>query len=92
MTKEQLLKFIRIRNRSEFTSNLQFGIDADEAGFKVEELGSPSRTWDESGQANGYRWETPFGELRERWFKLALFDRAGEQVFPGQINVGLRVD
>jgi hypothetical protein len=65
MKKEQLLRFIEIRNASGFSSNLQFSIDAGEAGFKVEELGQAFRQWGEDGQINGYRWDTPYGVLVE---------------------------
>lgn len=60
MTKDQLLRFIDIRNRSGFSSNLQFGIDADEAGFDVKDLGQAYRR-----PAGGYRWDTPHGALVE---------------------------
>lgn len=60
MTKEQLLRFIRIRNASGFSSNLQFASDATEVGFKVEALGQVCRR-----PAGGYRWETKHGVLIE---------------------------
>jgi hypothetical protein len=63
MTKEQLERFIAIRNKSGFASNLQFSIDADEAGFKVAELGTPTKVG--LKQAPAYHWETPHGTLIE---------------------------
>lgn len=60
MTKEQLLRFCRIRNASEFSSNLQFSIDADTAGFNVRELGQAVKR-----EVGGYRWETEHGVLIE---------------------------
>ncbi len=75
MTKEQLKHFIKVRNESGFTSNLQFGIDADECGFKVEELGTPHRI--KGAGINfytGWSWDTPHGELREIHGNLSLVD------------------
>lgn len=39
ITLEKLLKFIKIRNESNFQTNLQFTFDAHEAGFDISELG-----------------------------------------------------
>lgn len=66
MTLEQLQKFIRIRNRSGFQGNLQFQIDAKEAGFPVSELGAVART------NSGFEWVTPHGRLIEERGKLRL--------------------
>lgn len=60
MTKEQLRRFVEIRNASGFSSNLQFAFDATEAGFDVSELGTAERR-----SAGGYRWKTPHGLLLE---------------------------
>lgn len=65
MTRKQLQKFCDIRNASEFASNLQFQIDLEEAGLSLEVIGQAYRVWDENGQVNGYRWDTPVGVLRE---------------------------
>jgi hypothetical protein len=67
VTKEQLLRFVKIRNASGFSSNLQFGIDAQEAGFDVKELGTPERGWHapEREDEGGYRWQTAHGTLVE---------------------------
>lgn len=66
MTREQLLRFVRTRNESEFNSNLQVWSDADACGFKVEELGEVEKL----GEGH-YRWRTPHGALIEnpdgRW-------------------------
>ena len=60
MTKEQLLKFIKIRNASGFQSNLQFEFDAREAGFDAKDLGHVAKV------DNGlYEWKTPHGVLVE---------------------------
>lgn len=59
MTKKQLEKFIRIRNNSQFSSNLQFQIDCNTAGFNVSDLGTATPV------VNGYEWITPFGKLIE---------------------------
>lgn len=60
MTRDQLLQFVETRNRSAFSSNLQFSIDAKEAGFDVQDLGQAYRR-----PAGGYRWDTPHGALIE---------------------------
>lgn len=74
MTKEQLLRFVEIRNASGFSSNLQFAIDAEEAGFKVEELGQAYKR-----AAGGYRWETPHGVLIEHGWAGMLLVPPGER-------------
>lgn len=55
----KLKRFVTTRNKSGFSSNLQFGIDADECGFSVADLG-PVEKYDW-----GYSWQTPFGRLIE---------------------------
>ena len=60
LNKSNLLKFVRIRNESGFSSNLQFSIDAGEAGFDVDELGAVTKNDD-----GGYEWQTPHGRLVE---------------------------
>lgn len=67
MTKKQLTRFIAIRNKSGFASNLQFSIDATEAGFDVEELGSCA-----ARDEGGYQWNTPHGRLIEYGGVLTL--------------------
>jgi hypothetical protein len=63
---QNLKKFISIRNKSSFHSNLQFGIDLEEAGIKMEELGELIKTED------GYMWKTLYGDLVETNGKLEL--------------------
>jgi hypothetical protein len=67
MEKEQLLSFIKRRNESLFQSNLQFQIDAECSGFKVEELGKPEKISEYE-----YIWHTKFGRLLESFGKLSL--------------------
>lgn len=74
MTKDQLLAFIRIRNASCFNSNFQFAADAEEAGFKVEELGQAYKR-----PAGGYRWETEYGVLIEHGWAGMLLVPPGER-------------
>lgn len=66
-TKKQVEKFIKLRNKSEFSSNMQFHIDADACGFKVEDLGDVVKVG-----PGEYVWTLPFGKLREHLGKLAL--------------------
>lgn len=72
MTKQQLLKFIKTRNSSDYSSNLQFQIDAEYCGFKVRDLGKP-----EQRNINGigvWTWNTPFGCLVEVGRSIDLYD------------------
>jgi hypothetical protein len=69
-TREQLLEFIKRRNASPFSSNLQFRIDAAECGFDAADLGMP-----EVGETDGlttYVWRTPHGRLVEMGGFLTL--------------------
>lgn len=60
-TKKQIGRFIKIRNASGFSSNLQFSIDAREAGFDVNDLGEAFKL-----EEGGYGWSTPHGQLIEK--------------------------
>lgn len=60
MTRKQLDKFIKARNKSGLSTNLQFTIDAKEAGFSINKLGRATKTGHRS-----YSWNTPFGLLTE---------------------------
>ena len=71
MTKQQLEKFIKIRNKSDFSSNLQFEIDAHSADLKISELGKSKKVITEEGYED-YVWKTPFGTLREHQGALSL--------------------
>ncbi len=71
-TREQLLAFIRARNASPFSSNLQFRIDADECGFNPADLGMPEVT--ETEGLKTYVWRTPHGRLVEMGGFLSLED------------------
>lgn len=57
MTATQLSRFIHLRNKSPFQSNLQFEIDAQRAGFDSKELGTAIKT------DTGYEWR-----LKDGWF------------------------
>ncbi len=63
MTKEQLEKFIKIRNESPFNSNMQFQIDANAAGFDNKELGEAQKI--DFNDGYGWQWITPHGRLIE---------------------------
>jgi hypothetical protein len=69
MTKEQLERFIEIRNSSQFSSNLQFAIDCDSAGFSVDDLGPAERL-----PGGGWYWDTPHGRLTEKHGHVELED------------------
>jgi hypothetical protein len=59
----QLEKFVKVRNRSGFSSNLQFAFDAEACGFDVKDLGEPVKVGVPGSAA--YHWETPHGTLIE---------------------------
>lgn len=71
MTKAQLEKFIKIRNKSDYQSNLQFLIDARSCGLDLKELGNPKRQKNEDGFED-FVWGTPFGKLVEHYGELSL--------------------
>jgi hypothetical protein len=57
MTKRQIERFIRKRNKSPFASNLQFQIDEKDCGIK---LGPATKVRD-----GLYEWKTRFGKIVE---------------------------
>ena len=60
-TKQQLTRFVALRNKSGFASNLQFAFDAKECGFDVDDLADAIKV-----EGGGYRWHTEHGLLIER--------------------------
>lgn len=67
LTVDTLQRFVRIRNRSQHPSNLQFAIDAEAAGFTVDDLGRCT-----TPEPGVYVWDTPCGRLIERHRRLSL--------------------
>lgn len=68
LTKAKVEKFIRIRNKSRFNSNLQFQIDAQEAGIRMDDLPKA-----EPLEIGAYAWDLgKLGRLVERNGKLIL--------------------
>ena len=67
-----ILKFIRLRNSSEFDSNLQFQLDMDAAELKLKDIGKAVKFTDFDKQEVGWCWETPFGTLKEAGGKMSL--------------------
>lgn len=63
ITKQQLERFVRARNKSDFGTNFQFISDAHACGFDAKELGRPFVIKVNGFQ--GYEWETSCGRLRE---------------------------
>jgi hypothetical protein len=56
LTLKKLERFVKVRNKSQFSNNLQFGLDADGCGFDVADLGSPRKySW-------GYVWVPTFSD------------------------------
>lgn len=69
VTKAKLERFIKVRNKSMFSSNLQFQIDLDECGLTLADIGQAVRR-DEG--AGGFMWATPCGKLIEERGELRL--------------------
>lgn len=67
MTLTQLKKFVTIRNKSMFSSNLQFQVDLEEAGLTFEDIGPAHKEAE-----NIYRWDTPVGTLYEHGGTLSI--------------------
>jgi hypothetical protein len=64
LTKKQLDRFVNIRNKSGFGSNLQFEFDASECGFSIDDLGEVE-VFTIDG-LKGYQWkpQTTLGPTR----------------------------
>lgn len=56
----KIVRFVKLRNKSGFASNLQFQIDLEECGLKMEDLGKVQKMGN-----NFYRWIVGKGELIE---------------------------
>jgi hypothetical protein len=70
LTKDQIEKFIKVRNSALHNSNLQFSIDAGTCGFKVMDLGKGTQIEDR------YEWTIPeVGILREQYGSLSLIEK-----------------
>lgn len=67
LTEAKLKRFVKVRNESEFNSNLQFWSDATDCGFCIKELGDPEKV-----DVGHYRWKTPFGDLVEQYGKCRI--------------------
>lgn len=72
MTREQLLRFVEMRNRSGFASNLAFQVDADYCGFRAEDLGEVEHDIEVGTGQDIWRWHTKWGVLEERYGQLTL--------------------
>lgn len=59
-TRKQIERFVRIRSKAEFNSNLQFIADAREAGFSVADLPKVEKCDDGS-----YQWTLSHGTMSE---------------------------
>lgn len=69
MNLKQMQKFVKLRNRSSFNTNLQFMIDMDECGIEAKELENCTNLNDRIG----CWWDTPVGVLVELHGKLTLY-------------------
>lgn len=67
LTVAKLEKFVNRRNKSEFSSNLQFQIDIEACGFRIKDLGDVKKTDD-----GIYYWLTPYGMLVECGGRMSL--------------------
>lgn len=73
ITQKKLERFIKMRNKSGFQSNLQFQFDADACGLKVADFGPVTKH-----EEGFYSWDTPCGRLIERFGKMWLDDSDDE--------------
>lgn len=55
LTMNKLKRFVKVRNKSEFSSNFQYQIDAEQCGFEVKDLGAV-RVFHIDG-SKGYEWK-----------------------------------
>lgn len=59
ITQKQIEKFVKIRNKSAYSSNIQFFTDLAKCGIEEEELGEAKKI------GNGWKWELSCGMLTE---------------------------
>lgn len=72
LTREQLDKFIKLRNESRYDSNFQFQVDLDAAGISgISDLGKVKEVQEAVGLTM-WTWDTPFGKLVEQDGVLSL--------------------
>ena len=64
-------KFVKIRNSSGLSNNLQFGFDATEAGLDVRDFPDVIKLAD-----NHYLWEFSFGRLEELYGVLTFKEKS----------------
>ena len=66
LTRAKLERFVKLRSEALSHNNLQFGLDAYEAGFNLSELG-PVLEQPVPPIGGRYRrvWQTPYGDLIE---------------------------
>lgn len=70
MTKNQLLKFVKMRNESPHSTNLQFMLDLETCGLRVKDFEGPREI------AEGHwEWDTPHGTLIEQNGKMRLEEK-----------------
>lgn len=84
LTKAQLRRFVKLRNRSYFPSNLQFMADCNECGFRVADLGH-ARPF-VLDRFKGYQWTINFktGPIRMVEFGRTLYldqDKEAAEMF-----------
>lgn len=82
LTIQKVRKFVRIRNKSEFDSNLSFIVDCMEAGFEYKELGQAKHlphAQKIGDQYYQFYWDLPFGILVENFGRMRLFAKKGKK-------------
>lgn len=57
LTTKQLTRFVNMRRKSQFSSNLQFQIDAEHCGFSADQLPNPIKF--KIDGCTGYQWDIP---------------------------------
>ena len=66
ITRAKIERFIKIRNKSAHSNNLQFAFDCNSAGFSPDELPKPDKI------DGGWRWSFDFGVMIEEHGMMRL--------------------
>lgn len=79
ITEAKIRRFVKIRNKSPFASNLQFWSDLHEAKINSDEMPEPDKG--HIGNLIAYRWRFPFGDLIEFRGEMWWGDKEIERLF-----------
>jgi len=80
LTLKALQRFVKIRRKSCFNSNLQFGADADECGFTIADLGEVEKFSIDG--FTGYQWKPKIGDHHVRVIEFGRWIYLEGENFP----------